>query len=196
MIRGMAHGCEAKGFWRTTWRNCSRWRAERPGWLSEGRRFQLVLFEFPLQLPSIGKEDFHFDRAHGQEDRSTALPPTRVLHVSCASSNYLLLEPSTIEPTTTAAIGKTTRRRLRVSLATPNQECRPGAQAGGAAQPVSDRSACRRFKAGSPSRYRETASPGAGGGGRTLGRSHRSAPPGPPSPPWLCVSPARCKTSF
>src|SRR5713226_3673581 len=131
MIRGMAHGCEAKGFWRTTWRNCSRWRAERPGWLCEGRRFQLVLFEFPLQLPSLGKEDFRFDRAHGQEDRSTALPPTRVLHVSCAGSNYLRLEPSTIEPATTAAIGKTTRWRLRVSLAARNQDCRPGASAWG-----------------------------------------------------------------
>src|SRR3989442_15975284 len=127
MIRAMAHGCEAKGCWRITWRSCSRWRAERPGWLGEDRRFQWVLFEFPLQLPSAGKECFHFDRAHGQEDRSTALPPTRVLHVSCASGNYLRHEPPTIEPDTTAAIRKTTRRRLRVSLATPNQECRPGA---------------------------------------------------------------------
>jgi len=123
----MAHGCEAKGFLRTIWRSCSRWRAARPGWLPEGRRFQLVLFEFPLQLPSIGKECCHFDRAHGQEERVTALPPTRVLHVSCATGNYLRLEPSTIEPATTAAIGKSTRRRLWVSLATCNRECRTGA---------------------------------------------------------------------
>src|SRR3989442_10694984 len=196
MIRGMAHGCEAKGCWRTTWRNCSRWRAERPGWLSEGRRFQSVHFEFPLQLRSAGKECFHFDRAHGQEDRSTALPPTRVLHVSCACSYYLRREPPTIEPATIAAIGKTTRRRLRVSPAARNWDSRTGALALWSAELVSHRSGCRRFKAGWPNRHRETASPEAGGGGRTLDRSCRSAPPGPPSPPWLCVSPARCKTSF
>src|SRR5260221_12788181 len=105
------------------------WRAACPVWAPPGSGFRLLPPEFRRRLPTLGKEDFHFDRAHGQEDRSTALPPTRVLHVSCASSNYLRLEPSTIEPATTAAIGKTTQRRLRVSLAARNQERRPGASA-------------------------------------------------------------------
>src|SRR5260370_24045225 len=129
MGRGMARGCAAQGGWRVTWRNGSAWGAERPGWRAAGRRFPWVLFEFPLQRRSMGKEYFRLDRAHGQEDRSTALPPTRVLHVTCASSNYLRHEPFTIEPDTTAAIGKTTRRRLRVSRATPIQECRTAALA-------------------------------------------------------------------
>src|SRR5260370_17623533 len=57
------------------------------------------------------------------------LPPAWVVQLTGASRNYLRHEPFTIEPDTTAAIGKTTRRRLRVSRATRIQECRTGALA-------------------------------------------------------------------
>src|SRR6266849_6894645 len=75
MIHGMAHGCEAKGFLRTTWRNCSQWHAGRQGWLPKGRRFQWVLFEFPPQLPSLGKEDFHFNLTGRRTAQRRFLPP-------------------------------------------------------------------------------------------------------------------------